>query len=139
MNYQGKHVLVCGLGESGLAMARWLARGPARLRVADTRSAPERLTVLHAEIPEAEFIAGEFNPALLDDIDFIAVSPGLAPNAELALLLPAAAEKNIPVWSEIELFAQALAELKQERQYQPKVIAITGTNGKTTVTSMTGL
>jgi UDP-N-acetylmuramoylalanine--D-glutamate ligase len=139
MNFLGKHVLVCGLGESGLAMARWLARGHARLRVADTRSAPERLTVLHAEIPEAEFIAGEFNPALLDDIDFIAVSPGLAPTAELALLLPAAAEKNIPVWSEIELFAQALAELKQERQYQPKVIAITGTNGKTTVTSMTGL
>ncbi len=58
---------------------------------------------------------------------------------ELAQIAPAAAEKNIPVWGEIELFAQALAALKAERGYAPKVIAITGTNGKTTVTSLVGL
>ncbi len=139
MDYQGKHVLVLGLGESGLAMARWLARGQARLRVADTRTAPERLSALQSAIPDAEFIGGEFHPGLLDAIDFIAVSPGLSPNAELAALLPVAAEKNIPVWGEIELFAQALAALAQARDYHPKVLAITGTNGKTTVTSMTGM
>ena len=138
MNYQDQHVLVCGLGESGLAMALWLARAGARVRVADTRSAPDRLPSLQAAIPDVEFIAGDFTPALLDDIHFIAVSPGLAPARELASLLPAAAEKNIPIWGEIELFAQALAALKIERDYQPKVIAITGTNGKTTVTSLTG-
>ena len=138
MNYQDQHVLVCGLGESGLAMALWLARAGARVRVADTRSAPDRLPALQAAIPDVEFIAGDFTPALLDDIHFVAVSPGLAPARELASLLPAAAEKNIPVWGEIELFAQALAALKTERDYQPKVIAITGTNGKTTVTSLTG-
>jgi UDP-N-acetylmuramoylalanine--D-glutamate ligase len=139
MQYRDKHVLVLGLGESGLAMARWLTHTHARLRVADTRIAPERLTILQTEMPTAKFIGGQFTPALLDDIDFIAVSPGLNPHNELAELLPIAAEKNIPVWGEIELFAQALAALKEEREYQPKVIAITGTNGKTTVTSLTGL
>ncbi len=139
MNYQQQHVLVCGLGESGLAMALWLARAGARVRVADTRNAPARLPALQVAVPDAEFIAGPLTQALLEGIDFVAVSPGLAPAGELAQLLPAAAEKNLPVWGEIELFAQALAALKAERQYQPKVIAITGTNGKTTVTSLTGM
>jgi UDP-N-acetylmuramoylalanine--D-glutamate ligase len=139
MNYQGKHALVLGLGESGLAMTHWLARSGATVRVADTREAPQRLEALRADLPAVEFIGGAFTAALLDKIDFVAVSPGLAPGAELAALLPATAGRNIAVWGEIELFAQALAALKQERDYAPKVIAITGTNGKTTVTSMTGL
>ncbi|WP_019141990.1 UDP-N-acetylmuramoyl-L-alanine--D-glutamate ligase [Noviherbaspirillum massiliense] len=139
MNYQGKNVLVLGLGESGLAMAQWLARCGATLRVADTRSAPERLATLQAAVPQVEFIGGPFAPALLEGINFVALSPGLAPNRELADLIPAAEEKNIPLWGEIELFAQALAALRAERDYRPKLIAITGTNGKTTVTSLTGL
>lgn len=139
MNYQGKHVLVLGLGESGLAMAQWLARCGASLRVADTREAPERLAALQDVAPDAEFVSGSFAATLVDGIDFVAVSPGLAPARELAHIIPAAAEKNIPVWGEIELFAQALEALRAERDYAPKIIAITGTNGKTTVTSLTGL
>ncbi|WP_423708959.1 UDP-N-acetylmuramoyl-L-alanine--D-glutamate ligase [Undibacterium sp. WLX3042] len=139
MNFSEKHVLVLGLGESGLAMARWLLRAGARLRVADTRSAPERLTALRALNDQIEFIAGEFSAELLNDIDFVAVSPGLAPARELRDIIPAAKAKNIPLWGEIELFAQALSRLKEERAYEPKVIAITGTNGKTTVTSLVGL
>ena len=143
MNYEGKLALVLGLGESGLAMAQWLARCGARVRVADTRSAPERLFALRQAVPNAEFVAGEagatFAAALVEGVDFVAVSPGLAPNRELAAIVPAAQASNIPVWGEIELFAQALAALKAERGYTPKVIAITGTNGKTTVTSLTGL
>jgi len=139
MNYQGKRVLVLGLGESGLAMAQWLVRCGAKLRVADTREAPARLADLRAIVPEAEFIGGPFSDALLDGIDFIAVSPGLTPAGDLAVILSAAEERGIPVWGEIELFAQALAVLRSERNYQPKVIAITGTNGKTTVTSLAGL
>jgi UDP-N-acetylmuramoylalanine--D-glutamate ligase len=53
--------------------------------------------------------------------------------------LAVAAEKEIPVWSEIEFFAQAIQALKDEQNYQVKVIAITGTNGKTTTTALTGL
>ncbi|MCA1863794.1 UDP-N-acetylmuramoyl-L-alanine--D-glutamate ligase [Janthinobacterium sp. HSC-3S05] len=139
MMYDAKTALVLGLGESGLAMALWLARSGACVRVADTRETPERLAALQAAVPQAQFIAGAFTADLLDGVDFVAVSPGLAPGRELALVAPAAAEKNIPVWGEIELFAQALAALKAERGYAPKVIAITGTNGKTTVTSLVGL
>ncbi len=136
--FAGKRALVLGLGESGLAIARWLAHCGARLRVADTRSQPERLPQLQAAVPDAEFIGGEFNAALMNDVDFIALSPGLAPHRELTVMLPIAQERGIPVWGEIELFAQALAALKAERFYAPKVLAITGTNGKTTVTSLTG-
>jgi UDP-N-acetylmuramoylalanine--D-glutamate ligase len=139
MNYEGKHALVLGLGESGLAMAQWLARCGARVRVADTRDEPARLPALRDAVPVAEFVGGALNEALLDTIDFVAVSPGLMPERELAEIGPAAAVAGIPVWGEIELFAQALAALKEERGYAPKVVAITGTNGKTTVTSLTGL
>jgi UDP-N-acetylmuramoylalanine--D-glutamate ligase len=139
MNYEGKSALVLGLGESGLAMAQWLARAGARVRVADTRTEPQRLFALRQAVPNAEFVGGEFKASLVDGVDFVAVSPGLMPERELAQITPAAKERHIPVWGEIELFAQALAHLRTERGYAPKVIAITGTNGKTTVTSLTGL
>lgn len=141
MNYADKKVLVLGLGESGLAMANWLQRCGAVVRVADTREAPARLS----ELPElCAFVAGpfagdRFPPALLDGIDFVALSPGLSPLAELFDILPAAQAAGIPVWGEIELFAQALNYLRDTQAYQPKLIAITGTNGKTTVTSLVGL
>jgi UDP-N-acetylmuramoylalanine--D-glutamate ligase len=138
MIYNGKIALVLGLGESGLAMAQWLARCGALLRVADTRPVPDRLPALREQLPGTQFISGPFNAALLDGVDFVCASPGLAPNRELAEIIPAAAEKNIPVWGEIEIFAQALKWLKDDRAYAPKLIAITGTNGKTTVTSLTG-
>jgi UDP-N-acetylmuramoylalanine--D-glutamate ligase len=138
MNYAGKHALVLGLGESGLAMAQWLARCGASVRVADTREDPQRLQALRDSVPAAQFVHGAFGTGLLDGIDFVTLSPGLAPNKELIDIVPAAQERSIPLWGEIELFAQALAALKEERGYAPKIIAITGTNGKTTVTSLTG-
>ncbi|MEB0029961.1 UDP-N-acetylmuramoyl-L-alanine--D-glutamate ligase [Undibacterium sp. RTI2.1] len=138
MDFSGKHVLVLGLGETGLAMAQWLLRCGARLRVADTRTAPDLLAILTSLSASIEFVGGEFTTSLLESIDVVAVSPGLSPLRELASLLPEAKQKNIPVWGEIELFAQALEALKAERNYTPKIIAITGTNGKTTVTSLVG-
>ena len=139
MNHAGKQALVLGLGESGLAMAQWLARCGARVRVADTREAPARLGALQSAVPDATFVGGPLTANLLDGVDFVAVSPGLMPSRELVDIVPAAAERQIPVWGEIELFAQALAGLKADRGYAPKVVAITGTNGKTTVTSLTGM
>ena len=138
MQYDGKHVLVLGLGESGLAMTLWLQRCGARVRVADTRAAPERLPQLQAA-GVTEFVAGEFGAALLEGVDLIAVSPGLSPLHELAGITAAAEAGSIPMIGEIELFAQALAHLRTTAAYAPKVIAITGTNGKTTVTRLTGL
>ena len=129
-----------GLGESGLAMALWLARCGAALRVADTREAPERLAALArggagCRIHRRRVCSGTARRRRLRRRQ---PGPG-AGAANWRRMLPAAAERGIPLWGEIELFAQALAALREERGYAPKVIAITGTNGKTTVTSLTGL
>jgi UDP-N-acetylmuramoylalanine--D-glutamate ligase len=132
-------VLVLGLGESGLAMARWCARHGCRLRVADTREAPPNLPELAARGIDADFIGGPFSTTLLDGVELVAISPGLSPlAADLVPLIAAARERGIEVWGELELFAQALRHLG-ESGYAPKVLAITGTNGKTTTTSLTGM
>ncbi|OAI81414.1 UDP-N-acetylmuramoylalanine--D-glutamate ligase [Ralstonia solanacearum] len=132
-------VLVLGLGESGLAMARWCARHGARVRVADTREAPANLPALRAHVPDAEFIGGPFAPSLLEGVALVAISPGLSPlDAAVAALLDGARERAVPVWGEIELFARALAGLKSAQGYAPRVLAITGTNGKTTTTALAG-
>ncbi|TCK44801.1 UDP-N-acetylmuramoylalanine--D-glutamate ligase [Paraburkholderia sp. BL8N3] len=137
---QSPMVLVLGLGESGLAMARWCARHGCRLRIADTREAPPNLAELAVQGIDAEFVGGAFTPALLDGgIEIVAISPGLSPlAADLKPLIDAAKERGIPVWGELELFARALKSLGVNG-YAPKVVAITGTNGKTTTTALTGL
>ncbi|HSV59844.1 MAG TPA: UDP-N-acetylmuramoyl-L-alanine--D-glutamate ligase [Variovorax sp.] len=187
------HVLILGLGASGLAMARWCARHGAVVSVADTREAPPQLAALRQELPQAEFIGGEFSAALVEGTAIRAVycSPGLSPQA-LAPVVSAARTVGLPVGGELDLFAHALADLAvppaesepepepeeevpalqeepplaededegdeappapldddaelpppvvappKPRGYTPAVLAITGTNGKTTVTSLTG-
>ena len=134
-----KNVLVLGLGASGLALARWCARSGAQVTVADTRSVPPHLNDLQSEVPEANFVNAEMNEALLSGVSFDMVlkSPGLSP-ASIAGVIAAAQSKGIVCGNELSLFAQALADLKHDRAYDPQVIGITGTNGKTTVTSLTG-
>src|SRR5258707_10094128 len=136
---QSPMVLVLGLGESGLAMTRWCARHGCRLRVADTRATPPNLSELAVHGIDADFVGGEFTPALLDGgVEIVAISPGLSPLADdLRPLLDAARERGVPVWGELEWFAQALKSLGANG-YVPKGIAITGTNGKTTTTALTG-
>lgn len=137
-NLQSQHVLILGLGASGLAMARWCARGGARVTVADTRSAPPQLATLQSGVPAARFVTGPLDAGLLQGgISAVFKSPGLTP-ADVAPLAAAAQAMAIPVADELSLFSQALADLKASRDYAPKVLAITGTNGKTTVTSLTG-
>jgi UDP-N-acetylmuramoylalanine--D-glutamate ligase len=134
-----QHVLVLGLGASGLAMARWCARCGASVTVADTRAAPPQLSVLQRELPEARFVGGPLDADLLAGlaISVIFKSPGLTP-ADVAVVAIVAKTKGVRVVGELALFSDALAALKVSRDYQPKVLAVTGTNGKTTVTSLTG-
>ncbi len=132
--------LILGLGESGLAMARWLAREGWALRVADTRAEPPMLATLRSELPQAEFVGGAFSDSLLDGVTLLALSPGLAPErSEATPLVQAATGRGVEVAGEIELFARALKRLQEERGYKPRIVGITGTNGKTTTTVLTGL
>ncbi|MDR0576292.1 MAG: UDP-N-acetylmuramoyl-L-alanine--D-glutamate ligase [Candidatus Accumulibacter sp.] len=129
MNLSGKRALVLGLGESGLAMARWLAREGAVPRVADSRREPPNAGALAAALPGVELIAGAFTDAPFAGVDLIAISPGVPAQTPRAR---AAASRGVPVVSEIELFAHGV------RRHAPgsKTIAITGSNGKTTTTAL---
>ena len=137
---QGQNILVLGLGASGLAMARWCVRcGAAAVTVADTRDAPPQLTALRHELPQIRFVAGAFGASLVEGQDLHAVyrSPGLNPET-VAPVLIAAQASNTGAGGELNLYAMALQALRAGRGYAPAVLAITGTNGKTTVTSLTG-
>ena len=134
-----QHVLILGLGTSGLAMARWCARHGAQVTVADTREAPPQLPALQADVPQARFVGGALEAGLLENAGFTSIfkSPGLTP-ASVAPVSGADYARSISAGGELDLFSQALAELKAARGYAPSVLAVTGTNGKTTVTSLTG-
>ncbi len=202
---QDLHVLILGLGASGLAMARWCVRHGAHVTVADTREAPPQLVALQAEVPAARFVAGPFDAALVQGSEIRAVyrSPGLSPES-IAPVVDAARAIGLPVGGELDLFGMALVDLarvpeaeiqaeaaptepdegdkpapqpgaddpdleqadgqplpeletdgdspvdddnaplpeppapKQPTGYHPVVLGISGTNGKTTVTSLTG-
>ncbi len=131
-------VLVLGLGDSGLAMARWCARCGATVRVWDSREAPPQAAALAEAVPGAVLLGGELGDAAFDGVRLVLKSPGLAPaDPRIAAPLARAADRGALVQGELDLFARALADLRDERGYAPRVLAITGTNGKTTTTAMT--
>jgi UDP-N-acetylmuramoylalanine--D-glutamate ligase len=118
---KGKRVLVLGLGDTGLSVARWVEREGGRARVADTRRVPPRLKDYGGEL-----FTGPFINELLREVDLVCVSPGLSLKEGV---IQEAVARRIPVAGDIELFAW---------RNRATVLAITGTNGKTTVTSLTG-
>ncbi|NMG45935.1 UDP-N-acetylmuramoyl-L-alanine--D-glutamate ligase [Aromatoleum toluvorans] len=126
-----KLVLVLGLGESGLAMAQWCARQGARVRVADSRREPPGLTVLEVSVPAAEIVLGAFSDDLLDGVARIALSPGI--DARTPMLVEAR-RRGIEIVGEMTLLAEALAGAERAHT---RILAITGTNGKTTTTALT--
>ncbi len=132
-------VLVLGLGDSGLAMVRWCVRHGADVVVVDTREQPPHLAQLNAELPNVVFKHSPFEASLVNGQPIRAIfkSPGLSPES-VAPVWQAAQAAGLWVGTELTLFAQALEELKTDKQYMPHVLAITGTNGKTTVTTLTG-
>ena len=133
---KGRRVLVVGLGESGLAMARWLHQQRAEIAVVDTRSQPPGLELLASAVPGAEWrsrgkpLEGAVVDIALAGMDLLAVSPGVPFDAPLIL---AAQAREIPVWSEVDCFQVARAASCPAS----KVLAITGANGKTTTTALT--
>jgi len=129
VNFAGRKVLVLGLGDTGLSMAKWLARRGAAVTVADTRAVPPRLAELKRSLPSVPAHCGPFRNEIFAGADLVAVSPGVPladPNVQRAMAAGAR------VVGDIELFAQAVADRR------PRILAVTGTNGKSTVTSLAG-
>lgn len=135
MDLVNRHFLVLGLGVTGRSCVRWLMEKRATVRAADSRESPPQLFEVRAAFPAAEFITGAFNESLLDNIDTVVVSPGLP--LDLALV-ERAQRRGLLVLGDIELFAQELQDRKPYAEKPVRVIGITGSNGKSTVTSMIG-
>jgi UDP-N-acetylmuramoylalanine--D-glutamate ligase len=136
----GLTVLVLGLGDSGLAMAAWCARHGAAVRVWDSRDRPPQAEALALAVPSAMLATGALAAEALAGVQLLLKSPGLAPADErIAPLLAAARAQGLAIQGELDLFARALADLKGDRGYAPQVVAVTGTNGKTTTTALTAL
>jgi UDP-N-acetylmuramoylalanine--D-glutamate ligase len=123
-------VLVLGLGETGMSMVAWLSSRGAVVRAADTRAAPPRRAELSALLPDAAVHLGSFTDELFEGIDLIAVSPGV-PLAEPALAR--ALDRGVPAAGDVELLAREL-----QRGSAARLLAVTGTNGKSTVTALAG-
>jgi UDP-N-acetylmuramoylalanine--D-glutamate ligase len=139
VNLHGKQVLVLGAGDTGVSVCRYLTRLGARVRVADSRvdiSAAARDTI---ERLGAECITGAWRASVFSDAELVVASPGVAiagPACDAAIAHAIKAGKKFV--GDIELFAWAQDELRSKTGKRAKVIGITGTNGKSTVTAMTG-
>ncbi|MEO8718279.1 MAG: UDP-N-acetylmuramoyl-L-alanine--D-glutamate ligase [Burkholderiales bacterium] len=125
MTLAGRRVLVLGLGDTGLSVARWVEREGGRVRAADTRAAPPRAADFQGELH-----TGAFNVALLEGVDLLCISPGLSLQEDV---VRAALARGMPVVGDVELFAWYVRAHNGTR-----VLAVTGTNGKTTVTALAG-
>jgi UDP-N-acetylmuramoylalanine--D-glutamate ligase len=129
MHFDNRHIVVVGLGDTGLASARWLSAHGARVTVADSRSAPPNLDSIKAQLPGVQLRLGEFTSKTFADADMLVVSPGMPVST------PQIADYEAyggEVVGDVELFARAIVNSGA------KVIAITGSNGKSTVTSLVG-
>lgn len=118
--------IVVGLGKSGMSLVRFLARQGVPFAVADTRENPPELATLHLQFPQVEVRCGELDVEFLCRAQELYVSPGLA------LATPAlqeAAKRGVKLSGDIELFA---------RHAKAPIVAITGSNAKSTVTTLVG-
>ena len=140
MNWHDKKILGLGAGDTGLSVVRWGQRVGARVRLADSRDHPPGLDELRRNHADVEFLGGSWHSARFDafvsDAELIVASPGVAvagPARDAAITRAIAAGKEII--GDIELFARQQNSLTGKK---PKVIGITGSNGKSTVTAMAG-
>ncbi|WP_332822865.1 UDP-N-acetylmuramoyl-L-alanine--D-glutamate ligase [Stutzerimonas kunmingensis] len=118
--------IVVGLGKSGMSLVRHLVRRGLPFAVADTRVNPPELATLKAEYPDVQVRCGELDVEFLCTASELLVSPGLAISTPA---LQEAAARGVKLSGDIELFA---------REAKAPIIAITGSNAKSTVTTLVG-
>jgi UDP-N-acetylmuramoylalanine--D-glutamate ligase len=125
---KGRHPVsvILGLGRTGVSCARHLAQRGHELRVTDSRSAPPGLAELRSTCPEAGVALGGFDESLLAGADQVVISPGISMREPIVV---AALNLGLDVVGDIELFA---------REAGGRTVGITGTNGKSTVTTLVG-
>lgn len=125
--YKGKKVLIVGFGISGVSVAKYMAKQGAKITITDQKQKQELAENIQACADlKLEYEFGKPTSKLLEEVDLIVVSPGVPLNHKL---LEEAREKKIPMVSEIELAVGGIKE---------PIIAVTGTNGKTTTTILIG-
>lgn len=121
-----RRTLVVGLGKTGLSCVRYLIEKGRDVAVADSRVAPPGLDELTAGWPELPVYLGDFEPQVFAGFNELVVSPGIS-IAEPAIRH--AAEQGATIRGDIDLFSEAA---------DAPIVAITGSNGKTTVTTLVG-
>ncbi|MEE3118170.1 MAG: Mur ligase family protein, partial [Pseudomonadota bacterium] len=121
-----RRTLIVGLGKTGLSCVRYLSDQGREIAVADSRQAPPGLDELKAGWPDVPVYLGAFDPELFSGFNELVVSPGIGV-AEPAIAQ--AAENGARIRGDIDLFAEAA---------DAPILAITGSNGKTTVTTLVG-
>ncbi len=119
--------LIVGLGPTGLSCLRYLVSQGCRVAVTDSRRDPPALAEARREFPTVEIAIGGFSPALFEAASEVVLSPGVALTEPLVVQAKA---RGIQPIGDIELFARAA---------RAPVVAITGSNGKSTVTTLLGL
>lgn len=126
-----KPVLVLGLGESGFSAVRFLISRGMSVRVADSRNDPPQAGQLAQKFPQVPLHRGAFAPEIFKDVELAIISPGV-PLDEPEITR--ARQNGVQVMGDVELFAKVL------KVEHPEVrgVAITGSNGKTTVTTLMG-
>ncbi len=125
-NRQTGKTLIVGLGKTGLSCARYLTAQGVALAVTDSREAPPGLEALRRDFPDMALFLGGFQPEVFQAANQLVVSPGVPVSTPM---IQAARERGSEVLGDVELFARAV---------QAPVVAITGSNGKSTVTTLLG-
>lgn len=123
-----KHrVLIVGLGKTGLSCARYLTRLGVEVAITDSREQPPELASLRAELPDVAVFTGGFDEQVFASADELIVSPGVSLKHPM---IAHAIAQGKTILGDVELFAQHV---------KAPVIVITGSNGKSTVTSLVGI
>ncbi len=138
--YAAQRMLIVGLGASGASALRYLVREGADVVVTDSRAKPPGIDALRTQFPQVQFCLGAFSaPSSLAQFHEAIISPGVSLDEPFVCQL---ADEGVSLIGDVELFVRAVQELSKGDSKcgsaKPAIVAITGSNGKSTVTTLVG-